>query len=133
MAGFFESDTMVARTGYTGEDGFELVLPAADPVSLWRDLQAQGLRPCGLGSRDTLRLEAGMNLYGQDIDELVQPNQAGLSWTVSLKDEARRFIARDALEQFATLCAFVGLVLQERGVMRALYAGAYGAGYGRTN
>lgn len=119
VAAFVGSDTMVARTGYTGEDGFELVLPAAEVVSLWRDLQAQGVRPCGLGSRDTLRLEAGMNLYGQDMDELVHPNQAGLSWTVSLKDDARRFIGREALEQFATPCAFVGLVLQERGVMRA--------------
>ncbi|ODA19515.1 glycine cleavage system protein T, partial [Achromobacter xylosoxidans] len=63
-------DTLVARTGYTGEDGFEIVLPAAEAVQLWRDLAAQGVRPAGLGARDTLRLEAGMNLYGQDMDEL---------------------------------------------------------------
>lgn len=112
-------DTLVARTGYTGEDGFEVVLPASEVVSLWQDLAAQGVRPCGLGARDTLRLEAGMNLYGQDMDELVQPNQAGLNWTVSLKDPERRFIGRDALEQFATPCAFLGLKLAERGVMRA--------------
>ncbi len=114
-----DDDTLVARTGYTGEDGFEIVLPATQVVQLWRDLVAQGVRPCGLGARDTLRLEAGMNLYGQDMDELTHPNQAGLTWTVSLKDESRRFIGRDALEQYATPAAFVGLKLQERGVMRA--------------
>jgi len=123
-------DTLVARTGYTGEDGFEIVLPAADVVGLWRDLIAQGVQPCGLGARDTLRLEAGMNLYGQDMDELIHPDQAGLTWTVSLKDAARRFIGRDALEQFATPAAFLGLKLQERGVMRAHMAvrTAQGAG-----
>ena len=89
-------DTLVARTGYTGEDGFEIVLPATQAVALWRDLAAQGVRPCGLGARDTLRLEAGMNLYGQDMDELIQPDQAGLTWTVSLKNAERRFIGRDA-------------------------------------
>ncbi|AEE65688.1 glycine cleavage system T protein [Bordetella pertussis] len=114
-----EAGTLVARTGYTGEDGFEIVLPADAVVQLWRDLLAQGVRPCGLGARDTLRLEAGMNLYGQDMDELVHPDQAGLSWTVALKDEARRFVGRDAIEQFAVPRAFVGLKLQERGVMRA--------------
>ncbi|KAG4081087.1 hypothetical protein HA402_010258 [Bradysia odoriphaga] len=124
------ADTLVARTGYTGEDGFEVVLPADAAVQLWRDLAEQGVRPCGLGARDTLRLEAGMNLYGQDMDELTHPNQAGLSWTVALKNEARRFIGRDALEQFATPCAFFGLKLQERGVMRAHMAlrSAQGAG-----
>src|SRR5690606_5482795 len=70
-------------------------------------------------ARDTLRLEAGMNLYGQDMDELTQPDQAGLTWTVSLKDPARRFVGREALEQFAAPCGFVGLKLQDRGVMRA--------------
>ncbi|WP_434644395.1 glycine cleavage system aminomethyltransferase GcvT [Achromobacter piechaudii] len=119
VAARIDGDTLVARTGYTGEDGFEIVLPAADVVQLWRDLAAQGVRPAGLGARDTLRLEAGMNLYGQDMDELTQPDQAGLTWTVSLKNAERRFIGRDALEQFATPAAFVGLKLQERGVMRA--------------
>ena len=112
-------DTLVARTGYTGEDGFEIVLPADQVVALWNDLLAQGVLPCGLGARDTLRLEAGMNLYGQDMDELTQPDQAGLTWTVSLKDPERRFVGRDALEQFAAPRGFVGLKLQERGVMRA--------------
>jgi len=112
-------DTLVARTGYTGEDGFEIVLPAADAVQFWRDLVAQGVRPAGLGARDTLRLEAGMNLYGQDMDELTQPGEAGLTWTVSLKNAERRFIGRDALEQFAKPATFIGLKLQDRGVMRA--------------
>ncbi|ANN76161.1 glycine cleavage system aminomethyltransferase GcvT [Bordetella flabilis] len=115
----FEPDTLVARTGYTGEDGFEIVLPATEVATLWRDLVAQGVRPCGLGARDTLRLEAGMNLYGQDMDELTQPAQAGLTWTVSLKDPARGFIGRAAIEQCSTPCAFLGLKLSERGVMRA--------------
>lgn len=119
VAAVVGDDTLVARTGYTGEDGFEIVLPATEVVQLWRDLAAQGVRPCGLGARDTLRLEAGMNLYGQDMDELIQPGQAGLTWTVSLKDAERRFIGREALEQFATPAAFLGLKLQERGVMRA--------------
>jgi aminomethyltransferase len=110
---------MVARTGYTGEDGFEIIVPAADAAALWRDLAARGARPCGLGARDTLRLEAGMNLYGQDMDELIQPGQAGLSWTVSLKNPERRFIGRDAIEQYATPAAFLGLKLLDRGVMRA--------------
>jgi aminomethyltransferase len=110
---------MVARTGYTGEDGFEIIVPAADVAALWRDLLAAGVRPCGLGARDTLRLEAGMNLYGQDMDELIQPDQAGLTWTVSLKNPERRFIGRDAIEQYSTPAAFLGLKLLDRGVMRS--------------
>lgn len=113
------ADTLVARTGYTGEDGFELVVPGADVATLWNDLVAQGVRPCGLGARDTLRLEAGMALYGQDMDESIMPAQAGLSWTVSLKDPEREFIGRDAVELNADPCVFLGLQLQERGVMRA--------------
>ena len=97
MAAQVGDDTLVARTGYTGEDGFEIVLPATQAVALWRDLAAQGVRPAAW-ARDTLRLEAGMNLYGQDMDELIQPDQAGLTWTVSLKNAERRFIGRDALE-----------------------------------
>src|SRR5690606_713564 len=91
-------DTLVARTGYTGEDGYEIVVPADQAAPLWRDLAAQGVRPCGLGARDTLRLEAGMNLYGQDMDAHTRPAQAGLSWTVWLKDAGRDFIGRGALQ-----------------------------------
>ena len=112
-------DAMAARTGYTGEDGFEIVVPADQVAQLWNDLAAQSVQPCGLGARDTLRLEAGMNLYGQDMDELIHPNQAGLTWTVSLKDADRKFIGREALEQFADPKVFIGLKLLDRGVMRA--------------
>ncbi|MEI2416930.1 glycine cleavage system aminomethyltransferase GcvT [Orrella sp. JC864] len=111
--------TLVARTGYTGEDGFEIMVPADQAAALWTELQAQGVRPCGLGARDTLRLEAGMALYGQEMDESVTPAQAGLSWTVWLKDAGRDFIGREAIELGAEPCAFLGLQLQERGVMRA--------------
>lgn len=113
------ADAMVARTGYTGEDGFEVVVPADAVASLWQELVAQGVRPCGLGARDTLRLEAGMNLYGQDMDDLVTPDQAGLTWTVSLKDSERDFIGRKALEQVSAPMAFMGIKLLDRGVMRA--------------
>jgi len=112
-------DTLVARTGYTGEDGFEIVLPAHQAQTLWTDLLAQGVQPCGLGARDTLRLEAGMNLYGQDMDELTQPGEAALSWTVSLQDTQRNFIGRAAIEQFAVDKVLVGVKLAERGVLRA--------------
>jgi len=112
-------DTLVARTGYTGEDGFEVVLPADQAQTLWADLLAQGVTPCGLGARDTLRLEAGMNLYGQDMDELTHPGEAALSWTVSLKDAQRDFIGRAAIEQFPANKILVGVKLNERGVLRA--------------
>lgn len=112
-------NVMVARTGYTGEDGFEVVLPADAAGSLWDDLHRHGVTPCGLGARDTLRLEAGMNLYGQDMDETVSPMVSGLAWTVSFADPERNFIGRDAIEQAAVDSNLVGLKLAERGVMRA--------------
>lgn len=111
--------TTVARTGYTGEDGFEVMVPAAEVVVLWDDLLAAGVKPCGLGARDTLRLEAGMNLYGQDMDALVLPAQAGLTWTVSLKDPARDFVGRSAITAFPAVGQLIGLRLLEKGVMRA--------------
>ena len=117
----WDGDTFVARTGYTGEDGFELILPHADLVALWKALAADGVRPCGLGARDTLRLEAGMNLYGQDMDDTVSPLECGLAWTVSFADEARDFIGRAALEaqRAAPPRKTIGLVLEGRGVLRA--------------
>ncbi|MGE0874512.1 MAG: glycine cleavage system aminomethyltransferase GcvT [Burkholderiales bacterium] len=108
----------VARTGYTGEDGFEVILPAADAASLWNDLRGAGVAPCGLGARDTLRLEAGMNLYGNDMDEQVSPLDAGLAWTVALAP-GRDFIGRVALESRGRSRAFLGIRLAERGVMRS--------------
>ena len=115
---FVDDDVLVARTGYTGEDGFEVVLPADQVEAFWRDLQENGVRPCGLGARDTLRLEAGMNLYGQDMDEQVTPLVSALAWTVALKDPERRFIGREALESADVDRTLVGLKLLERGVMR---------------
>ncbi|MFC4727684.1 glycine cleavage system aminomethyltransferase GcvT [Coralloluteibacterium thermophilus] len=110
----------VARTGYTGEDGFEIVVDEAHAVAFWNALHAAGVAPAGLGARDTLRLEAGMNLYGQDMDETVSPWEAALGWTVAL-DEGRDFNGRAALEaQKAAGDArrMVGLVMDEKGVLR---------------
>ena len=90
-------DLFVARTGYTGEDGFEAMLPADQAPALWADLKAAGVAEAGLGARDTLRLEAGMNLYGNDMDETISPLDAGLAWTVDLKTP-REFVGRAALE-----------------------------------
>ena len=110
---------MVARTGYTGEDGFEVILPSAEVVLLWEKLAALGARPAGLGARDTLRLEAGMNLYGQDMDDATSPLDAGLAWTVDLKDP-RDFTGRKALERRGQQHQFLGLVLTDSGgVLRA--------------
>jgi aminomethyltransferase len=110
---------MVARTGYTGEDGFELAFPAAQAEALWNALAAAGVRPAGLGARDTLRLEAGMNLYGQDMDENVSPLDAGLAWTVDLVSE-RDFIGKAALRRNGQQASLVGLVLREKGgILRA--------------
>ena len=110
----------VARTGYTGEDGFEVVVPQDNAVGLWNALLAAGVRPAGLGARDTLRLEAGMNLYGQDMDGDVSPYEAALAWTVVL-DEGRDFIGREVLEQQKAGGAprqMIGLVMDDKGVLR---------------
>ncbi|MBI5789855.1 MAG: glycine cleavage system aminomethyltransferase GcvT [Rhodocyclales bacterium] len=110
---------LVARTGYTGEDGFEISLPAAAVGTAWQRLLEAGVKPCGLGARDTLRLEAGMNLYGQDMDEKITPYEAGLRWTVDLKDPARDFIGKSALTTRQPRNQFQGLLLLDRGVLRA--------------
>ncbi len=112
-------DIMVARTGYTGEDGFEVIVPAGDAEGLWDRLRAAGVAPCGLGARDTLRLEAGMNLYGQDMDETVSPLESGLAWTVDLASP-RDFIGKAALAARAPARHQVGLLLTDKGgVLRA--------------
>jgi len=110
----------IARTGYTGEDGYEIIVPEAQAVDLWNKLLGAGVAPAGLGARDTLRLEAGMNLYGQDMDETVTPWEAGLAWTVVL-DAGRDFIGRAALEKQkgdGVQRAMVGLVMDDKGVLR---------------
>jgi len=112
----------VARTGYTGEDGYEIVCANDQAEAMWRQLEAAGIKPCGLGARDTLRLEAGMNLYGNDMDETQSPLESGLSWTVDFSNEFRQFIGREALEkqkQQGIKYKFVGLILQDKGVLRA--------------
>ena len=110
-------DVMIARTGYTGEDGFELILPATQAEKTWNALLEAGVKPVGLGARDTLRLEAGMNLYGQDMDETVSPIESGLAWTIAL-DSARDFIGKAALPS-SPKQKMVGLVLLDKGVLRA--------------
>jgi len=107
-------ELMLARTGYTGEDGFEILLPAARAPALWDALIAAGVKPCGLGARDTLRLEAGMNLWGQDMDANVSPLDAGLAWTVDLKTE-REFVGRAALLAHPQRRQLLGLLLAEAG------------------
>jgi len=111
----------VARTGYTGEDGFEIMLPADEAPGVWRALNARGVKSAGLGARDTLRLEAAMNLYGNDMDESQNPLESGLAWTVSFDNPARDFIGRKALETLKAAGLkkkFVALLLEGRGVLR---------------
>ena len=117
--GAFFRDWFVARTGYTGEDGFELMLPAPLAERTWQLLAAAAVRPCGLGARDTLRLEAGMALYGHEMDETTSPLEAGLAWTVDTKTD-RDFVGRAPLG--APTRSLVGLALLDQGVLRAQQA-----------
>lgn len=114
-------DLFIARTGYTGEDGYEIIFPASDAAKYWQMFLAADIAPCGLGARDTLRLEAGLNLYGSDMDESVTPLESNLAWTVILDPKERVFIGRDALEQQSQQGIkrrLVGLVLDGPGVIR---------------
>lgn len=111
----------IARTGYTGEDGFELIFPSSEAKHIWQTLIHAGVTPCGLGARDTLRLEAGLNLYGNDMDETVTPLESNLAWTVTMEPKDRSFIGRGAIERQATEGVkqrLVGLVLEGPGIMR---------------
>ncbi len=119
--GMDAGEWFVARTGYTGEDGWEIVMPAADAHSAWDRLLAAGVSPAGLGARDTLRLEAAMNLYGSDMDETVSPLEAGLAWTIAWEPAERDFIGRSAIEALRNSPdrqRFVGLLLEDKGVLR---------------
>jgi aminomethyltransferase len=119
-AGFGE--LFVSRTGYTGEDGWEIMLPAGEAPAFWTRLGELGVAQCGLGARDTLRLEAGLNLYGSDMDESVSPLESGLAWTVAFEPADRDFIGRAALEAQRSRGIerkLVGLVLEDRGVLRS--------------
>ena len=123
---------MVARTGYTGEDGLEIMLPGDAATAFWDELLAAGVAPCGLGARDTLRLEAGLNLYGQDMDESVSPLECGLGWTVDCSGQ-RAFVGREAIEAHlreGVAREQVGLILEGRGVLRAGYRIATESGDG---
>jgi len=115
-------DWFFARTGYTGEDGFEILLPASQINTLWSSLLAAGVKPCGLGARDTLRLEAGMMLYGQDMDESTTPLESGLAWTIKWAPQDRNFIGMNALimqKEQGIPRKLVGLVLNDKGIMRS--------------
>jgi aminomethyltransferase len=111
-------EMFIARTGYTGEDGFEVMVPAKSAPFFWKALMQAGGKPIGLGARDTLRLEAGMNLYGQDMDETTSPLESGLAWTVDLK-AAHDFVGRAALEKSEVTKQLAGLLLLDKGVLRS--------------
>ncbi len=114
-------ESFIARTGYTGEDGFEIMIPNEMVADFWDQLLAAGVKPIGLGARDTLRLEAGMNLYGTDMDESISPLQAGMAWTIAWEPEDREFIGRPELQkekEEGSELKLVGLVLEDKGVLR---------------
>lgn len=117
----FIDDLFIARTGYTGEDGYEMIFPAKDAEKIWQSFLALGIKPCGLAARDTLRLEAGLNLYGNDMDEKVTPFESNLAWTVMMEPKDRDFIGRKALEiqlQNGVKQRLIGLVLDGPGIIR---------------
>jgi len=119
--GMEAGDLFIARTGYTGEDGWEIMLPEAMAAQFWQACIAAGIRPCGLGARDTLRLEAGMNLYGSDMDETISPLEAGLGWTIAWEPEGRDFTGRGPLTKMLANKSrrkFAGLLLEGKGVLR---------------
>ncbi|MCW9014701.1 MAG: glycine cleavage system aminomethyltransferase GcvT [Gammaproteobacteria bacterium] len=119
--GAASGDWFIARTGYTGEDGFEIIMPESEATALWDALLGAGVKPTGLGARDTLRLEAGMNLYGSDMDESTSPLISNLGWTIAWEPAERNFIGRDviAAEKAAGVeQKLVGLVLTDKGVLR---------------
>jgi aminomethyltransferase len=109
----------IGRTGYTGERGLEIILPGAEANEFWDNLLAIGVKPIGLGARDTLRLEAGMNLYGNDMDESVTPMESNMAFSVALKPPDRDFIGRSAMEEIGIRSMLVGLVMESRGVLRS--------------
>ncbi|MGJ8693420.1 MAG: glycine cleavage system aminomethyltransferase GcvT [Thalassotalea sp.] len=119
--GVHAGELFIATTGYTGEQGYEIVVPSEKAAAVWQQLVDAGVAPCGLGARDTLRLEAGMNLYGLDMDETISPLAANMAWTISWQDESRDFIGASALKaQLAdnNQAQLVGLVMEAKGVLR---------------
>lgn len=124
------SNYFIARTGYTGEDGFELIVPNDDALLIWDKCTENGASLCGLGARDTLRLEAGLNLYGHEMDDTITPSECGIGWAVNTKDPERRFVGRDALKNHEPRFKRIGVVLTEHGVLRQnqKLTGEYGDG-----
>ena len=119
--GLEADDLFIARTGYTGEDGWEIVMPADQAAAYWQRFVDAGIRPCGLGARDTLRLEAGMNLYGSDMDETISPLEAGMGWTIAWDPQDRDFIGRQPLTEMrenSERRQFAGLLLEGKGILR---------------
>ncbi|REF27418.1 aminomethyltransferase [Xenorhabdus cabanillasii] len=119
--GVQSGDLFIATTGYTGEAGYEIALPQEQAVDFWQQLLKEGVKPAGLGARDTLRLEAGMNLYGQEMDESISPLAANMGWTIAWAPEERQFIGREALlkQREAGTEQLVGLIMREKGVLRS--------------
>ena len=135
FVGAASGDWFIARTGYTGEDGFEIILPEVKAPEFWEALAGAGVKPIGLGARDTLRLEAGMNLYGTDMDETTSPLISNLGWTIAWEPADRNFIGRDkiAAEKAAGVQQkLVGLVLEDKGVLRGHMKVICEAGEGET-
>ena len=119
----FEGDKLYARTGYTGEDGLELIVPTKDINHLWDQALELGCTPIGLGARDTLRLEAGLNLYGNDMTINNHPYESNMGWTIDMSDENREFIGKDALLSIdqSKSQKIVGIILQDKGILRSGY------------
>jgi len=128
----FDDDKLYARTGYTGEDGLELIVPSTDINNLWEQALGQGCMPIGLGARDTLRLEAGLNLYGNDMTLDNHPYESNLGWTIDMSDENRQFIGKEALLSIdqSKSQKIVGVILRDKGILRAGYEITHDQGKG---
>jgi len=120
FSALMHNDWLIGRTGYTGEDGVEIILPGDQSVHLWARLVAIGVLPAGLGARDTLRLEAGLNLYGQDLDEETSPLASNIGWTIAWQPQQRVFIGREAIEPQRGKCPMklTGLMMRDKGILR---------------
>ena len=128
----FDGDKLYARTGYTGEDGLEIIVPSEDINQFWDQALKLGCTPIGLGARDTLRLEAGLNLYGNDMTIENHPYESNLGWTIDMTDENRQFIGKQALLSIdqSKSQKIVGIILRDKGVLRSGYEVIHNEGKG---
>ena len=128
----FDGDKLYARTGYTGEDGLEIIVPSVDINQFWDQALRLGCTPIGLGARDTLRLEAGLNLYGNDMTIENHPYESNLGWTIDMTDENRQFIGKQALLSIdqSKSQKIVGIILRDKGVLRSGYEVIHDEGKG---